>query len=139
MKGVIAKIVRLLMAYTVAPLVAAPALFGTAFVIGGQSPIPALTAPLTFHGILIKIVAAAAVLVAGTTMLLLTRVSEVASRAVVWAVVGGMFGSLIGLMYAEFGPFLVITCGAITGIACATAFRLIAGDPFQHVRPAFEA
>ena len=139
MKGVIAKVVRVLVAYTVAPLVAAPALFATASVIRGQSPIYALAAPLTFHGMLITIVAAAAVLVAGTTMLLFTRVSEIASRVVVWAVVGGMLGALIGLMYVAFGPFLVLACGAVTGVACATVFRLIAGDPFQPVRLTFES
>ncbi len=138
MREIVVKVVRVLAAYIVAPLVAAPALLGTASLLRGQSPITALVAPLTFHGILITIVAAAAVLIAGTTMLLITRASENASRLAVWVVVGGMLGSLIGLMYAEFGAFLVIACGASTGIACATVFRLIAGDPFQHVRPAFQ-
>ena len=132
----VVRAVRLLLAYVISPLIAAPVLFGTVFLLEGQSPWPALIAPLTFHGMMITFVAALAVLFAGTLLYFVSRSTAQFSRIWVWALVGACLGVLLGLPYLGFGATPVLLGGVLTGAASATLFRLIAGSPVSRDRSA---
>ena len=123
---------RIAAAYVVAPFAAAPALYAIVAVGAGDSPLPAIIAPLTFHGLMVTMMAAVAVAIGGTAMLLVSPAARPFQGVLSWTLVGFVLGMLAGVPFIGLDAQLAVLGGGLAGAACAAIFRLIAGRPAQR-------